>query len=230
MGILLDRVEVDNNLKKIDVATAFKQNSLFFFEKYKSSDKGVRFIPLRDITLGGFYFLHYKDESNWMQYSPVFTIEHKKFEDRIVLLALNFNFIPIELRVRLFDPYMNRDDFEKNRDLVVDYPGIYNKLLSIGFEYSIVEYNMAQVMFSHRISNDLVPRFLYSQHPINIYDPKKLYQIMLAKIGDQKLRDEQIRKLAVDQLYKEVSQEGFDLDQLAGRFERIQRNLRKFNQ
>lgn len=230
MGILLDKVEKDNNLKRVSIPDAYKENSAFFYNKYQGSDKEVQNTPFREISFGGFYFFHYRDESNWMGYSPVFTVEFKKFENKIIILALNFNFIPLEFRVRIFDNYMIEDDFTKNRDLGVDFPGIYNKLLQIGFEYSLVEYNMAQLIQSHRINTNLVPRFLYSGHPINKYDPKKLYEIMLAKKDKQKQRDSEMKKLSLEQLYKEAEGKNFSLVELKERYDRIQRNLEKFNQ
>jgi hypothetical protein len=165
-----------------------------------------------------------------MSYSPVFTVEFKKFENKIVILALNLNFIPLEFRARIFDDYMIEDDFTKNRDLPVDFQGIYNKLLQIGFEYSLMEYNMAQLTQSHRINTNLVPRFLYAGHPINKYDPKKLYEIMLAKKDKQQQRDAEMKRLSLEQLYKEAEGKNFTPVELKERYDRIQRNLEKFNQ
>jgi hypothetical protein len=39
-------------------------------------------------------------------------VDFKKFEDKIIL-AVNFNFVPIEIRVMLFDKFISKDDFEK---------------------------------------------------------------------------------------------------------------------
>jgi hypothetical protein len=38
-------------------------------------------------------------------------VDFKKFEDKIILLAVNF--VPIEIRVMLFDKFISKDDFEK---------------------------------------------------------------------------------------------------------------------
>jgi hypothetical protein len=40
-------------------------------------------------------------------------VDFKKFEDKIILLTVNFNFVPIEIRVMLFDKFISKDDFEK---------------------------------------------------------------------------------------------------------------------
>jgi CRP-like cAMP-binding protein len=55
------------------------------------------------MSKGGFYFIHYKDDSNWMRYSPVFVVDFKKFNNIIMIMGVNFNFIPIEVRETIFD-------------------------------------------------------------------------------------------------------------------------------
>lgn len=228
MGILIDLVEKHNELKKRNLSDVFKENSLFFYKKYQQSDQWVRFTPLREISFGGFYFFFYKDESNWMQYSPVFTVEFKKFENKIIILALNFNFIPLEYRAGIFDPFISENDIEKNRDLVVDYKGIYTQLLTIGYEYSLVEYNLSQMVSAFSIDNQLLPRFLISGFPSNKYDPEKLYKIWLEKIKTKKLRDQEIKKLKIDELYKSAQTKREELELLEEKRNRILRNTEKF--
>ena len=78
---------------------------------------------------GGFYHLHYKDESNWMRYAPIFLADFKKFSNKIIILAVNFNFIPIEVRGLLFDKYITKEMIEKNdyekMRLCIKYKKIY---------------------------------------------------------------------------------------------------------
>ena len=93
MGELIERVKLSNLVHGNGIIENFKNNSLFFYEAYSKSDKLVMNIPRGKIQLGGFYFLHYLDNSNWMQYSPIFTVDVKKFGNLIILLAINFNFI-----------------------------------------------------------------------------------------------------------------------------------------
>ena len=118
-----------------------------------------------------------------------------KFDDKVILFAVNFNFIPMEIRVMLFDKFILPEDFEKNSLLKVDYNGMYNEIRKLGFEYALMEFNAIQLVRVHRISLELVPRFLYSQHPKNIYDPKKLYQIWKSKISTKIERDKEINKM-----------------------------------
>jgi hypothetical protein len=228
MAELLERIKLNNLVYGKDIFDNFKNNSLYFYDKYQKSDDLVTSIPLGSITFGGFYFFHYQDESNWMRYSPVFTVEFKKFNNLIVIIALNFNFIPIEVRSLIFDNFISANDFDNDRDLKVDYNGIYNELKKYGYEWALMEYNLSQMVSAHRINMEVVPRFLYSQHPINKYDPKKLYEIWSAKLSKRKERDQEVSKVVLDEFYDLSKDISGSFDQLKGRIQRIQRNLQKY--
>lgn len=201
MGELIERVKLNLLTNGTDIYDNFKNNSLYFYEKYTKSDKDVQNINIRDIYPGGFYFFHYKDDSNWMKYAPVFITDFKKFEDKIILFAVNFNFIPIEIRTQIFDPYITQADFDKNNFLKVDFEGMYKALIRFGFEYALMEFNAAQLVLVHRISLDSLPRFLYSQHPINKYDPKKLIQIWQSKLDRRDARHKEIISSILSEFY-----------------------------
>ena len=102
MSELLERVKLSNIIYGKDIPDVFKQNSLFFYEKYRNSDKEVLCITSGNMKLGYFYHLHYKDDSNWMKYSPIFVVDFKKFDNQIIIIAINFNFIPLEIRTTIF--------------------------------------------------------------------------------------------------------------------------------
>lgn len=228
MADLLERIKLNNLVYGKDIFDNFKNNSLYFYDKYQKSDDLVTSIPFGKITFGSFYFFHYQDESNWMGYAPVFTVEFKKFNNLIVVIALNLNFIPLEVRSLIFDPFILPEDFEKDRDLKVDYEGIYNELKKYGYEWALMEFNLSQMVSVHRINMSQVPRFLYSQHPINKYDPKKLWEIWKAKLGKRKERDQELSKVVLDEFYDLSKDITDNFDQLKGRIQRIQRNLQKF--
>ena len=230
MGELIERVKLSNLVHGNGIIENFKNNSLFFYEAYSKSDKLVMNIPRGKIQLGGFYFLHYLDNSNWMQYSPIFTVDVKKFGNLIILLAINFNFIPLEIRSTIFDKYITEDDFEKDRLLAVSYRGVYNELLKYGFEYAIVEYNLAQVKYVHKISMSLVPRFLYSQHPINKYDPVKLYEIWSAKIKDKAERHREMSSSLIKDFYTVSDDILENYKVLKEHINRIQKSIDKYGE
>lgn len=228
MADLLERIKLNNLDYGKDIFDNFKNNSLYFYDKYQKSDDLVTSIPFGKITFGSFYFFHYQDESNWMRYAPVFTVEFKKFNNLIVIIALNLNFIPLEVRGLIFDPFILPEDFEKDRDLKVDYVGIYDELKKYGYEWALMEFNLSQMVSVHRINMSQVPRFLYSQHPINKYDPKKLWEIWKAKLGARQERDKEISNVILDDFYDLSKDITDNFDQLKGRIQRIQRNLQKF--
>jgi len=227
MGILLDKIN-DLNKSSGDIVTNFKDNSLFFYEKYSKSDDMVKSISVSDMQLGGFYFIHYRDDSNWMKWSPIFTVDFKKFSNLNILFGLNFNFIPLEIRVSIFDKYISEKDFEKNKLLNVNYQGVYKELIKYGFEYSIVEYNLNQINYVHKIGMEMVPRFLYSQHPKNIYDPKKLYQIWKSKISTKIERDKEINKMLISDFFKMTDDILKNYNQLESHIDRIQKSYEKY--
>jgi len=228
MGVLQDKVDLSLLVYGDGIVDNFKNNSLFFYEKYQKSDKSVTSINVGDIKVGGFYFLHYLDDSNWMRWSPVFVADYRKFSNVVILMGVNFNFIPLEVRVSIFDKFIKEEDFENDRTLKVNYQGVYNELLKFGFEYALMEFNLIQVKFAHRISMDMVPRFLYSQHPQNKYDPNKLMQIWNAKIGD---KDKRHKEMMVSMLSDFYDINGEIKDQyklLKEHIQRIQKSLEKY--
>lgn len=229
MAELNERVKLSIKTNGIDIIDAFKKNSLYFFDKYSKSSSDVLNIPVTNMSNGGFYFIHYLDESNWMQYSPIFLVDFKKFEGKTILLAINFNFIPIEVRTMIFDPYIDEKDFKQNKLLKVNYEFIYNLLRKFGFEYSLMEYDTSRIKLVHKITLELLPRFLYHQHPINIYDPNKLMQIWNAKIEKRDQRHREIILSTLDEFYKVTEDLNSKFDALKGHVQRLQRNSKKYN-
>ena len=180
------------------------------------------------MQIGGFYHLHYRDDSNWMKYSPIFTADFKKFGDMIIIMGVNFNFIPLEVRVSIFDNYIKEEDFERDSLLPVTYEGIYRELLKYGFEYALVEYNLSQVELVHKINMEVVPRFLYSGHPKNKYDPKKLYEIWAAKIKTRRERDQEMSKSLIKDFYQASDEILENYSVLKDHIQRIQRSVEKY--
>lgn len=228
MGELLERVKLSKLVYGNGEAENYKNNSLFFYESYNKSSEQISAIARGQIALGGFYFLHYLDDSNWMKYSPIFTVSFKKFDNLIILLAINFNFIPIEVRVTIFDKFLNKSDFESNTNLAVTYEGVYRELIRWGFEYAIVEYNVAQIQIVHKISLSQVPRFLNAGHPINIYDPNKLYSIWTAKFKEHAQRHQEMSKLMMKELYDISEEISEDYVVLKDHISRIKNSFQKY--
>lgn len=228
MGELIERVKLALLVNGDGVADNFKNNSLYFYDKYQKSDDSVKNINIRDIQPGGFYFLHYKDDSNWMKYAPVFVVSYKKFNNMIVLFAVNFNFLPIEIRTGIFDKYITEKDIDNNNFLKVDYNGVYEELRRWGFEYALMEFNAVQIVYVHKISMDLIPRFLYHQHPRNIYDPKKLIGIWQAKLDGRDQRHKEMSAMLISDLYNINEEISDKYSLLKDHVKRLQVSLNKY--
>ena len=221
MGELIER----SKLSKL-VWSQYKENSDYFAQKYKKSDDEVTSIPISKIEMGGFYFLHYRDSSNWMQYSPVFTVSFKKVNNILILYAINLNFIPIDIRVEFFDKFMDERNFEKDLPLKVDFKGVYDELMKYGFEYALMEFVLNNVLLTHKINMNSVPRFLYSGHPLNKYDPKKLGEIQMAKKKDRSKRHQEMAKLMMTDLIEINEEISETFDVLKNHVQRIRNNIK----
>ena len=206
----------------------FKNNSFFFVEKYSKSDEMVTAKRTADIQTGGFYFLHYLDDSNWMKYSPVFVVEQKNFGNQIILFAVNLNFIPLQIRALIFDQYIAEDYFENDTFLKVDYVGMYKELVKFGFEYALMEYNVIQIKKVHKIHMEILPRFFFSQHPKATYDPKKLMDIWHKKLETKSARNQEMMKSMIDEFYDINNEISEKYKVMKGHIERIQKSLKKY--
>ena len=228
MSPLEERVRLSLLVYGNGIEENFRNNSFFFAEKYSKSDNMVTAKSTVDIQPGGFYFFHYLDDSNWMKYSSVFVVEQRNFGNQIIVMAVNLNFIPLQIRPLIFDKYIVEDNFEKDTFLKVDYVGMYKELVKLGFEYALMEYNAIQIKLVHKIHMEILPRFLYSQHPKAIYDPNKLMQIWEKKLETKSERNQEMMKSMIDEFYdidKDISEK---YKVMKGHIERIQKSLKKY--
>jgi hypothetical protein len=228
MGALQERIELNQKVFGTDIVDFYKNNTLFMYEKYSKTDEMCEAIDISDIYIGNFYFLHYHDQSNWMKYSPIFCVDYRKVKDMIIILGLNLNFIPIEIRGTIFDKFISEQDFEKNSTLKADFTGVYTELLKYGFEYSIVEYNAIQISLVHRINLELLPRFLYSSHPKNKYDPKKLIEIWTTKLETREKRHQEMVVSILSEFYDVSSEISNKYDLLVNHIKRLQNSYNNF--
>ena len=226
MGELSERCKLSILVNGNGIADAYKNNTVYFYNKFRQSDEEVKSLSPGDIQLGRFYHLHCNDVSNWIQYSPIFTVDFKKFSNVIMILGINFNFIPFEIREAIFDKYMVEDDFEKDRALSVSFEGVYKELMKWGFEYAIVEYSVNQIVLAHKIDMSVVPRFLYSSHPLNKYDPQKLYSIWESKIDGRSQRHEEMNELLMRDFTKASEEINENFKLLKDHIFRVQKRIR----
>jgi hypothetical protein len=225
---LSERVKLSLLVNGNGIVENFKNNSLYFYELYGKSTDDFTNISVADMYPGGFYFLHYVDDSNWMKWSPVFVGDYKKFSDKIVLFCVNFNLIPLEVRVLLFDKFITEKDFENNSFLKVDFQGIYNELRKLGFEYALMEYDASRIKIVHRVNLNLLPRFLYHQHPKNKYDPEKLIEIWETKIKTREKRHQEMTLALINEFFEVNSEISDKYNVLKKHIQRLQNNIKKY--
>jgi hypothetical protein len=145
-----------------------------------------------------------------------------------VVLAVNFNFIPLEIRSGLFDKFILEENFKNDDALEVDFQGVYRELVRFGFEYSILEYNALQLKLVHQIHLELLARFLYSSHPKNTYDPNKLMEIWTKKIETRKERHEELMSSVLSEFYEASGIISEKYQALESHIKRLQNSLNKF--
>lgn len=225
---LVDRVGLRMLVDGDGLADNFKQNSNYFYNKFNESDDSVTAIDVSNIKAGMFYHFHYLDTSNWMKWSPVFVTNHKNIGNKIIIFAVNFNFIPLEVRVGIFDKFITEKNFEKNEPLKVSYQGMYQELSSLGLQYSLVEYDASLIKLVHRIEMNTVPRFIISQHPKNKYDPKGLIELWSKKAKTAELRDREMIGANMNDFFNIKAELNEKYKTLKSHIQRIHNNQKKF--
>jgi len=228
MGELVERVKLALLVYGNGIEENFRNNSMFMVDKYSKTDEMVTAVDVSSIEPGAFYFFHYLDDSNWMRYSPVFVAGYKKFGNQVVVFAINFNFIPLEIRPIMFDDYLLPENFDKNIPIKTEYEKTYQELLRVGFEYSLMEYNAIQIKRVHRIHMEMLPRFLFSQHPKATYDPNKLMQIWTKKLETKRERDQEMMKAMIEEFYEVDKEISGKYKVLKDHIKRLQKSAKKY--
>jgi len=225
MGFLLEKTDLNRLVNADGLVEYFKKNSIEMVDYYSKSTKECLNISVRNIKPGGFYHLISQNKSNWMRNAPVFVADYKKVGTGIIILAVNMNLIPLQIRALLFDKFITEKDFDKDSFLKVNFNGMYNELKNIGFEYSLMEFDASKIILAHKISLSILPKFLISQHPTNTYDPKKLSEIWKSKIGKQTERDAEMQKSSLEEFYNIHFEIDSKYENLKKHIERIRKNL-----
>jgi len=231
MGKLRDIINLE---KKQDSVKYFKDNSMFFLKQWQTPTQVDAVSPTKMFN-GQFYFYLYLDESNWMKFSPLFFIDMKIFDNRTIYYGINMNFLPLEVRIIFFDHFINNLDDDRQLMNKVSFKDAYNSLLAPsfkpaipGWEYSLVEYDARRIISAYKIPISLWHKFIYSQHPKNIYDPNKLYEIWVKKLETKQERHQAI----ITQLASDYFDAKIEINEenniLKNHIMRLQRNDRKY--
>jgi len=229
MEVLRKKIQ---ELTNVGIPNFFKDNSLRFFNLYSQPDNDV-VVPtnISSIYNGGIYFMYYQDESNWMKYSMVLCAD---IRDQRLMFGVNLNFLPLEIRLELFDELVislednNKQSHNLNPFNFVTFESVYKKLIRLGFEYALVEYDISRISRIFNIKYEELPYWLYSQFPKNIYDPIKLYSIWEAKMANRPERHKEMITTLVSDFYNVTDELIDNSTALKGHFKRLKRNYDKF--
>lgn len=231
MGELYDRFKLNKLVNSDDPVSYFKENSIDFYKSYTKSTEQIKAIPVRLMIPGKFYFLHYKDDTNWIKWSPVFVVEEKKSYG---FHCMNLNFMPLEIRILFFDKYITDKDFESdaekkgNHFIKVKPDMVQNELKKIRMNHCMKFYNSSQIVTCHRIMFDDLPNFLFSSHPMFKYDPKKLIQIWKQQASKSERRGDEMMKLTIEDLYNFDKEFKHRFDVLKGHIDRFRKSVQKW--
>ena len=209
----------------------FKENSINIYKLLSTPEKGkVEYVSITNLRPGAVYFILYKDESNWMRFSPILCCEIK---DKRLMFGVNLNFLPLEIRASLFDDLIKTLDKNNGESITkppfnVTFDGMYKTLIRLGFEYALVEYNFERIERIAKIDFSILPDFIMSAHPKNIYDPNKLYQIWESKLKNRPERHNELITKLVNDFYDVTDELVESSVSLKGHFQRLKRNQEKF--
>lgn len=200
MGYFNEKYKLSLLLNGNGVLDNYVNNTNYFYSQYQKTSKDILSIKMEQMFIGYFYFiLNNIDSEPYMKYCPIFVVDFRKVNNIIVVFAINFNIIPVDIRPYIVDEMIDKNIFDNNQRVDITYEKAYNILLKYGFEYSIVEYLPQDIVRVHKISMNILPRFICSGYPIVKYDHRKLYNIWMNAL---KTRDKRYNEMK----YKLVSE------------------------
>lgn len=210
-------MKTDYLLNTIEMMYKELGNSLYnknyeFIRDYLNTNENV--ISINDIILGKFYFMLYNitgKTSNMEKFNPILAVDYVDRNGTRMLYGLSINFIPVNVRVNLFNTILNHnlDILEKNEDLDVNkqyelkninFASIYSLIKSIGFEWALREFDMKLVNRLTEIDTKMLPQFItMSTVKFTGVNDNKLGEIWAAKLKNREQREkDMIAKLLGD--------------------------------
>lgn len=210
-------MKTDYLLNTIEMMYKELGNSLYnknyeFIRDYLNTNENV--ISINDIILGKFYFMLYNingKTSNMEKFNPILAVDYVDRNGTRMLYGLSINFIPVNVRVNLFNTILNHnlDILEKNEDLDVNkqyelkninFASIYSLIKSIGFEWALREFDMKLVNRLTEIDTKMLPQFItMGTVKFTGVNDNKLGEIWEAKLKNREQREkDMIAKLLGD--------------------------------
>jgi hypothetical protein len=221
MGVFKDDIqELYKSTGEKIVVTAAKE----FMQKMYNPDKDVRPTGINNIEKGQFYFMMYdmgSKASKMEKLSPVFVVDWN-LGGASTLWAVSLNFIPVNIRIVIFDAIINGSkdvyignkgkDAHKNRPYSqVNLTKMYKMLQQIGFEYAIREYDLRLIDKLYAVSASFLPKLIaMSTELFTGVGEYKMAEIWAAKIKHQEERHKEfVQDLwnNYDKMYKTMTDE-----------------------
>lgn len=177
-------------------------------------------VNLSEIEKGKFYFLLYDldgKSSKMEKYNPIFVIDWTVIDSKKYLFAININFIPVAIRVIIFNTIFNSDlkKFDNPNEIVdkqdpivgMSFGKCYKLLKSIGFEWAIRKFEASKLNKSYLIDMNSIKEFVtMSTATITGVDDGKLFDIWKKKITEQDQREADLIKELIGD-YKSMEKE-----------------------
>ncbi len=91
-----------------------------------------------------------------------------------------------------------------------------------------MKYDIKRIIRAFHIPITLWHRFIYSQHPKNIYDPNKLYEIWVTKLKTKQERHQAILKQLAEDFFDAQVEINEENEILKGYIQRLQRGDKKY--
>lgn len=201
-----------NNVKQqyqIDGDLMYSNNEKFITEQINNQDEYIIPVNINSIEKGGFYFILYNldgKSTNMEKFNPLLVCDWFDLQGTRWLYGISLNFIPMNIRVLIFNEILNANyqvvhdnlsiDVTKQNSLNnIDFVNMHKLLFNVGFEWSIRKFDMRLINSVYKISTNILTQFItMSTIGFTGVDDFKLVEIWQKKINEQDVRQQKIIK------------------------------------
>lgn len=165
-----------------------------FLTAFKNPTWQIRPININKLRKGCFYIIKYDYNGNKI-WSPILSLDYKVKENKNILFAINFDYLPYKYRIIFVDKLFKTNDSiidtnrdiqnvleEKNLELTIE--NTYRWLKSNGKkEYSLTAFDVLKIKNSYAISTTIMDRFIF-------LDTRYINQRMMLNTLEQQQEEE----------------------------------------
>jgi len=185
-----------------------------FSRCFKNPSPQVKPTIIQKLLKGKFYIIRYNYNGNKI-WCPIFTIDFRIYQNKNILFAINFDYLPTEYKVILIDNLL--DDSTANFNANVQFAGkdamSEQPIKNITFEntysflkrnakkeYCITAYDVLKIEKIYVISTTILHRFVFID---TFYINRKMMLDTLMHTEDQKIKLDLMKKI---EKYEELAQ------------------------